>query len=149
MFSSFNDFKHILKAKRDAGYITCEIGCRKHSSTLHDVNHFVKCYGYHELGDQWNAVDEQTARHLMTYILSKDLAYEFTLSSKSIASELCDYFFDYFADVPTYYINADVVVHSGYVELSSWTPISQATFDAGLVVADKKKIGMIWVEDED
>ncbi|MDM5302326.1 hypothetical protein QUF44_12140 [Bacillus subtilis] len=85
----------------------------------------------------------------MTYILSKDLAYEFTLSSKSIASELCDYFFDYFADVPTYYINADVVVHSGYVELSSWTPISQATFDAGLVVADKKKIGMIWVEDED
>lgn len=46
-----------------------------------------------------------------------------------------------------YDTNADV--QSGYVELSSWTPISQATFDAGVVVVDKKNIGMIWVEDED
>lgn len=38
MFSSFNDFKHIMKSKRDAGYVTYEIGCRKHSSILRDVN---------------------------------------------------------------------------------------------------------------
>lgn len=42
MFSSLNDFKHIMKAKTGCGY-TCEIGCRKHSSNLHDVNCFVKC----------------------------------------------------------------------------------------------------------
>lgn len=76
MFSGFNDFKHIMKAKRDADYVTCEIGCLKHSSNLHDVNHFVKRHAYHGLGDQWNAVDEQTARNLMTYLRSKDLAYE-------------------------------------------------------------------------
>ncbi|WP_412056383.1 hypothetical protein [Bacillus inaquosorum] len=43
-----------------AGYVTCEMGCRKHSSNLHDVNHFVKHHGYHGLGDQWNAVDEKS-----------------------------------------------------------------------------------------
>ncbi|WP_254610248.1 hypothetical protein [Bacillus tequilensis] len=48
-----------------------------------------------------------------------------------------------------YYTNADVDVQSGDVRLSSWSPITQATFDAGLVVIDKKKIGMFWVEDED
>lgn len=149
MFSGFNDFKHIMKAKRDAGYVTCEIGCRKHSSNLLDVNHFVKRHGYHGLGDQWNAVDEQTARNLMSYIRSKDLAYEYSLSSEPIASELCDYFLRYFSDDPVYDTNADVDVQPDYVELISWSPISQATFDAGLVVIDKKKIGMIWAEDED
>ncbi|UYL12962.1 hypothetical protein DUT89_11850 [Bacillus subtilis] len=53
---------------------------------------FVKCHGYHGLGDQWNAVNEQTARNLMLYIRSKDFAYENSLSSESIASELCDSF---------------------------------------------------------
>ncbi|MCY8452028.1 hypothetical protein MOC98_03925 [Bacillus spizizenii] len=48
-----------------------------------------------------------------------------------------------------YNTNADVDVQPDYVELISWSPISQATFDAGLVVIDKKKIGMIWAEDED
>lgn len=149
MFSSFDDFKHMMKAKRDAGYVTCEIGCRKHSSNLHDVNHFVKHHGYHGLDDQWNAVNEQTARNLITYILSKDLAYENSLSSEPIAFELCDYFFHCFTDDPVYDTNADVDVQSGGVRLSSWSPITQATFDAGLVVIDKKKIDMIWVEDED
>ncbi len=149
MFSSFDDFKHMMKSKRDAGYVTCEIGCRKHSSILRDVNHFVKNHGYHGLDDQWNAIDEQTARHLMTYILSKDLAYEISLSSEPIAFELSDYFFHYFSDDPVYVTNADVDVQSGDVRLSSWSPITQATFDAGVVVVDKKKIGLIWVEDED
>lgn len=85
MFSSLNDFKHIMKAKTGCGY-TCEIGCRKHSSNLHDVNCYVKCHGYHGLGHQWNAVNEQTVRNIMPYI-SKDLAYENSLSSESIASE--------------------------------------------------------------
>ncbi|MCY8635335.1 hypothetical protein MOD48_02810 [Bacillus spizizenii] len=76
----------------------------------------------------------------MTYILSLDLAYEYSLSSEPIASELCDYFFRYFSDDPVYDTNADIDVQPGYVELSSWSPISQATFDAGLVVIDKKKI---------
>lgn len=67
MFSSLNDFKHIMKAKTGCGY-TCEIGCRKHSSNLHDVNCFVKCHGYHGLGHQWNAVNEQTVRNLMPYM---------------------------------------------------------------------------------
>ncbi|MBY4604424.1 hypothetical protein ABE060_02655 [Bacillus rugosus] len=48
-----------------------------------------------------------------------------------------------------YDTNADVDVQSGNVELSRWSPISQAIFDAGQVVIDKKKIGMIRVEDED
>ncbi|WP_432339186.1 hypothetical protein [Bacillus tequilensis] len=113
------------------------------------MNHFVKHHGYHGLEDQWNAVSEQTARNLMTYILSKDLAYENSLSSEPIAFELCDYFFHCFSDDPVYYTNADVDVQSGDVRLSSWSPITQATFDAGLVVIDKKKIGMFWVEDED
>ncbi|MFH0347399.1 hypothetical protein ACHADS_12720 [Bacillus vallismortis] len=113
------------------------------------MNHFVKNHGYHGLDDQWNAVDEQTARHLMTYIRSKDLAYEISLSSEPIAFELSDYFFHYFSDDPVYVTNADVDVQSGDVRLSSWSPITQATFDAGVVVVDKKKIGMIWVEDED
>ncbi|MCI4167981.1 hypothetical protein M8C10_13360 [Bacillus spizizenii] len=73
------------------------------------MNHFVKRHGYHGLGDQWNAVDEQTARNRMTYIRSKDLAYEYSLSSEPIASELCDYFFRYFSDDPVYDTNADMV----------------------------------------
>ncbi|PJZ00979.1 hypothetical protein CPT06_07875 [Bacillus vallismortis] len=85
----------------------------------------------------------------MTYILSKDLAYEISLSSEPIAFELSDYFFHYFSDDPVYVTNADVDVQSGDVRLSSWSPITQATFDAGVVVVDKKKIGLIWVEDED
>ncbi|APH69061.1 hypothetical protein [Bacillus sp. LR_5] len=85
----------------------------------------------------------------MSYIRSKDLAYEYSLSSEPIASELCDYFLRYFSDDPVYDTNADVDVQPDYVELISWSPISQATFDAGLVVIDKKKIGMIWAEDED
>ncbi|MCF7613478.1 hypothetical protein L3085_12275 [Bacillus subtilis] len=52
----------------------------------------------------------------MLYIRSKDFAYENSLSSESIASELCDSFLSIFS---------------------------------GLVMVDKKKIGMMWVEDED
>ncbi|WP_164972497.1 hypothetical protein [Bacillus subtilis] len=80
------------------------------------MNCFVKCHGYHGLGDQWNAVNEQTVRNLMPYIRFKDFAYENSLSSESIASELCDSFPSIFS---------------------------------GLVMIDKKKIGMMWVEDED
>ncbi|BET54669.1 hypothetical protein BsubNA05_17750 [Bacillus subtilis] len=80
------------------------------------MNCFVKCHGYHGLGDQWNTVNEQTVRNLMPYIRFKDFAYENSLSSESIASELCDSFLSIFS---------------------------------GLVMIDKKKIGMMWVEDED
>lgn len=42
-------------------------------------------------------INEQTVRNLMPYIRSKDLAYENSLSSESIASELCDSFLSIFA----------------------------------------------------
>lgn len=33
--------------------------------------------------------------------------------------------------------------------LSTWDPISDSTFDLGVVVSDEQHIGILWVQDED
>lgn len=67
---------------------------------------------------------EQTARNLLTYILSKDLAYEYSLLLSPSLLNYAIISFVIFND-PVYDTNADIDVQPGYVELSSWSPISK------------------------
>ncbi|MED3728545.1 hypothetical protein [Priestia filamentosa] len=149
IFKDFGEFRDVLFTKREAGKVTCSMRERTQHSSLDDINHFVKQLGYQGLGNDWDSVDEQMARRIITYILSMDLAYDSDLDSTPIAGELCDYFISLLSSQAEYYTNAHFEEDSGHFRLEEWSSISTSTFDTGIIVVDRDKIGILWVEDED
>ena len=67
--------------------------------------------------------------------------------SETKAEELTTRFLDCFdKESAQYYTNGD------FYEINpthGWNPTTNATFDTGILIVSKSKVGCLWVEDED
>lgn len=102
-----------------------------------------KCF--RKLGDKWKEVTETDARHILTRIIAFDLAYGLPDIDKPLADTIRDSFLALFDQHSRYFTNGTFDSKG----LTGWTPLSDATFDSGVVVMDSASIGLLWVEDED
>lgn len=84
---------------------------------------------------------------LLRNILHCDLAYNSKIMSQAKAENLTTRFLDCFnKESVQYYTNGD------FYEINpthGWNPATNATFDTGILVISKSKVGCLWVEDED
>jgi hypothetical protein len=70
--------------------------------------------------------------------------------SEEESIELSSRFIGIFEKDAKFFTNASFGKNSANkIKLSSWNPITNATFDTGIFVIDKKTVGCLWVEDED
>ena len=96
-------------------------------------------------------VSEALALQIARSVLHKDMAYDTVIMSWARADELACRFLAMFHSPPTEYFSNGSFTQSdtGPVGLNSWSPLTQATFDTGVIVVEAGLVGCLWVEDED
>ncbi len=144
-----------IARQRKYGQLTCAVGERTAPVDPRDyravVDEFVTTFGFTGLGDEWIEVGIDAAKTLVRRILFKDLAYSIAMMSDDEAALLTERFFGLFNGSVRCFTNGNLVVPAADpAEVpGSWTPITEATFDAGVVCLGGSRIGILWVEDED
>lgn len=82
-------------------------------------------------------------------MLCRDLAYNCEVMEAKRAHKLTDQFLTLFDDDSRHFTNSDFNPQRLDDTMKMWTAITKATFDTGIICVDNKRIGILWVEDED
>jgi hypothetical protein len=152
----FEELKTDILSSRQYGRTTVALADRVHysSNPAAEADAFVCSLGFQGISGAWQLVSPSDARTILERVLARDLAYNGPVMADSSASKLSDRFLALFdVDVlcltnGTYHIPS--VQSSKQVRVGpTWNPISESTFDTGVVCVDNSRIGILWVEDED
>lgn len=84
----------------------------------------------------YREIDESTARSSVAEVLHRDQAYSVEVMTASQAEQLTEKFFEQFGAQARYFTN-------------NWCLVTDATFDAGVLVIGAFRSGCLWVGDED
>ena len=143
----------ILK-RRLAGRTTCAmipIEVSGPHSAIADAA--VQAHGFRGLGTGWLAISATDAHEIATSLLHRDLAHCAEIMPFDVASGLAERFFDLAPEPHAYFTNGDWDFSSAAerapATLTGWDPISDSTFDAGIVCVGDGTVALLWVEDED
>jgi hypothetical protein len=90
-------------------------------------------------------IDSGTARRLLAYVLRFDLAYGAEIVDAATAGRLADRVVDALCEPVRWWTNGDVGLPDG----GSWTGLTEATFDTGVIGASREHLLIAWVMDED
>lgn len=112
------------------------------------LDSYVKGLGFHDIGAAWREVDLASAKKILMRILYKDLAYDQELMPLADAQTLADQVIDLCGSNASFYTNGDYDLEENKQSVE-WTPITNATFDTGVIFVGESQIGLLWVEDED
>jgi hypothetical protein len=114
------------------------------------ADRLVEQLGFQAPGD-WRIVDREKATNILYGVLHRDLAYYTPVMPINLAHQLAEQFFQLFDFDTTFLTNGqfEPSMKGEGVELRGWTPISDATFDTGIVCVSNQHVGMLWVQDED
>lgn len=90
--------------------------------------------------------DRETALQILTHLLGKDMAYQSECIPQHVAESLAQQILkEHETSGSRYFSNGNSVNREG------WFPLTEATFDAGLIIIDPggQAHFCIWFEDED
>jgi hypothetical protein len=160
MINKVTELKTRVFYHRNWGEVTFEVKKLDNTKSKEDliqvVDEFVKSFGFYTLFDKWIKINRDEAEFILKIILSTDLAYGNISEKFSIKNELSNEILDLFTSGEIHYFTNGTYLFQQEkknndigVIFSSWTPITEATFDTGIVCLDQDKIGIIWVQVED
>ena len=147
--------KQQILEHRCSGEVYVEI--HKKESPKLDLDQFVSGLpqGFTPLGSSWREIDRAEAQEIILLILSRDLAYQNEVIDRTFAESLTQQFLDLFQEPCQYFTNGNFrdyylnELDQQQTTVLGWMPLTQATFDTGVVCFDQDYAGLIWVEDED
>ena len=136
-------------ASRNCGVVRCGLSL---SSTT--VPELAREFGLRDDLSSYKEIDEETARRLVRLILHQDMAYHSDVMPAARAAELADRFLGQFAAGARFFTNGNFYEERKKISDSawsgpSWNPVTEATFDTGLLVLATGWHGCLWIEDED
>ncbi|MBW4490496.1 MAG: hypothetical protein KME12_22180 [Trichocoleus desertorum ATA4-8-CV12] len=132
-----------INAARDCGVTHCHI-IEVEPTPLTEI---VPKFGLVFTPDTYQEISKAQAEAVAKRVLHRDLAYDAEIMTETEAQALVNQFLDCFDEENAeYYTNGDY-----YSEEVShgWNPATAATFDTGILVIGKSRVGCLWVEDED
>ena len=140
--------------RRTAGKTTCAtMPIDRSGADFTIADQAVQAHGFRTLGDAWLEISAHDAHAIATSLLHRDLAYGEEIMPLADATELATAFLDLAPEPHTYFTNGEwigALEDDGSLETTiGWDPISDATFDAGIVCVGDGMTAMLWVEDED
>lgn len=104
------------------------------------------------LSTAWTIVRRPVARTVLVRILTRDLALNAPIMSREDGERLADRFLQYFPPPTRFFSNTPVSDESDLEGEDTWTGsfsgLSEATFDTGILALGEDRIGMLWVKDE-
>lgn len=111
------------------------------------VNEFIKKLGFKPLEPtRWVVVNKKQAEMILTNILSKDMTYKTELMSKEDAQEITNDYLNNFKEENTTYFSNGLYVNT---EVRGWNPISNESWDTGIICIDDNKVAILWFVDGD
>ena len=152
--SEIKEFRAEILSKRSMGNVLFEIKQISSDMTLKKAEDlteildlFVSKMGYVGLGDRWKEIHQAAAKKILTFVLTKDLAYSSKIMTVEEAEKISTKMFNFFQNPCKFFTNA--VFANNYSTLSAWDSLTNATFDTGIIFVNATLIGMLWVKDED
>ncbi|RLC14054.1 MAG: hypothetical protein DRI57_15135 [Deltaproteobacteria bacterium] len=118
---------------------------------LKKIDNFVKSFGFSGLDQYWVEVDVVKSLKILTDIIHKDIAYGSMITDKKTAKRLANRFLSVFESSFRPFTNGNLIIPDADPKDTegAWMEISDSTFDTGIVCIDNKKMGILWVQDED
>jgi hypothetical protein len=148
---------YIATRRNDAGLVCdvsdCQQFLRGSPSEILDI--YVAFLGLKPISDDWLEINQREADNLLISILSRDLAYNAPAGDEQSATVLARRFLHRFDPDARYFTNGTIALPhqqrrpATHVIISGYSPLTEATFDTGVVALDTHQIGIIWVWDED
>jgi hypothetical protein len=143
-----------IQELRDAGKTTCAtLRVTDRADFRAQADRIATAHNFQPLGDAWLEISAYDARIIAATVLHRDLAHDSEIMSRALATELADAFLDLAPEPHVYFTNgawADLFDEGNELSDSvSFDPISDATFDAGVVCVGEGVVAILWVEDED
>lgn len=147
-----NVIDKILTSRR-VGHVTCAImELPRHNTGREAADRVVQAHGLRGIASEWDEVSATDALAISAALLHRDLAYGSELIPLHTATDLVTQFFDQVPEPHTYFTNGEWSIapdDSRPASLSSFSPISEATLDAGVVCLGDGRAALLWVQDED
>jgi len=120
-----------------------------------DPDEAARTFGIRALGEKWRRVDRDTASRVLLALLNEDMAFSSPRISEDQAKAASEEFLGSFDAGAAFFTNGkweDGWTKSAGTGVSfgpEWEPATQATFDGGVLVLDRARSGILWLEDED
>lgn len=131
-----------ILAERDCGVVHCGVSRFAHK----DVLELAREFGLHDDPSAFAPVTASNAVALVASILHEDMAYSQPMMAAERAKKLAEQFLGQFGAEARFFSNG----WTGWDDGSTgWNPVTDATFDTGILVIGSDRSGCIWVEDED
>lgn len=140
---------HDIPAEREAGYVRCA------STNVWgepQLGALMSVFGLAPEPSFLREVPGDKAAQVLAAVLHQDMAYKCEVMPLARAEELAYQFLASQEPGATFYINAD---WSAYFSPNpgpfsfGWNPLTESTFDAGVLAISRRYASCIWVEDED
>jgi hypothetical protein len=158
------DDTDLLKALHErCGEVRCfteAISDAASSSVVDLIDSFCSKHGFTAIGEQWCELTEEAASRHLSAVLQRDLAYGSEMISAKQARAIAVKFIEcckpahYFSNTPVSTKSIETTQENSQTFsdrplTNGWQPLTQATFDSGVVAVGKTKIALLWIEDED
>jgi hypothetical protein len=131
-----------ILAERDCGVVRCGVS----RFAKQDILELAREFGLHDDPSAFAPITGSDAVALVASILHKDMAYSYPMMAEERARELAEQFLKQFGAEAKLYSNGWTGWETGS---TSWNPVTDATFDTGVLIIGNDRSGCIWVEDED
>lgn len=155
MDPKWNHLRDTIERKRSCGLITCKsVDVTYSSDARSTADRIVAECGFRGLGAKWRSIERDAARTILVKLLEQDLAFGGEVMSASDAAVLADRWLEAASRSGAYLTNGNWAEPSKPVTSrasagASWDPISESTFDAGVIAVDEHHASIFWVQDED
>lgn len=143
---------------RQCGTITLkhEIWSDQSSNLAYELDQIAESIKFKGIGNKWIELTRTEAINLLEKTLLEDMAYHSKVMPPSTAQRFANQFIEKFSSTSRFFTNgtwgnsAETISEKVTIG-ASWTPITEATFDTGVICLDfeKKQFGILWIQDED
>ena len=135
-----------IMIKRDAGQVIITRAPHVSCNPSQAADQLVTSVGWVS-PPEWRMIDKDTAIKILTQCLNQDLAYDTQLQPRSDAQAQATAVVDAAGPDAVFFTNGELALPD--VQGRSWTPLTDATFDTGVVAIGKCWSVLCWFLDED
>jgi hypothetical protein len=121
-----------IKRLRDCGEVRC--GVLPYSAPTPAT--VAKAFELRDNDACYREIGESAAHSLIVEVLHRDQAYSVEIMTAAQAEQLTGKYFKQFGSQARYFTN-------------NWCPVTDATFDVGVIAIGALQSGCLWIEDED
>ena len=133
-----------IKTNRQSGQVIVSLVSRTDQAPEGAANGAVRALGMKPV--RWRMLAASEAVRALRRALHRDLAYDATIMPEEVAHGLALRIVRFFGQGALFYTNQS---HAEGQSTGSWDPVTDATFDTGIIAVGARHVGVVWFMDED